>query len=328
MTRPVRILLALVALFAVAVVAIDRLAPTPGGPEGSSYATAAEGAAAYAELLRRDGRAVRRVREPLAEAAPDPGSTLVVLDPERMERDEARAIGRFVRAGGRLVAGGALVRWLGAVLPEAPAWAPAAPGRATVVAPVPETAGVGSVAFDEGGRWADLGGALPVLATPGGPVAAVARSGRGRVVLLADAEPLLNRGLPRADDAAFALAVAGEPGGRSRSSRPCTATGRRPGWRRCRPARCGSSPGSRSRRSRSSGACRGGSGRRRTRRARSRRRGARTSRRSGTRSSRPATAAAWRRRRRAPPGGGWRRAPGSRPAPASRRCARPRRGSA
>jgi hypothetical protein len=211
-TRPVRILLALVALFAVAVVAIDRLAPTPGGPEGSSYATAAEGAAAYAELLRRDGRAVRRVREPLAEAALDPGSTLVVLDPERMERDEARAIGRFVRAGGRLVAAGALVRWLGAVLPEAPAWAPAAPGRATVVAPVPETAGVGSVAFDEGGRWAALGGALPVLATPAGPVAAVARSGRGRVVLLADAEPLLNRGLPRADDAAFALAVAGEPG--------------------------------------------------------------------------------------------------------------------
>ncbi len=77
---------------------------------------------------------------------------------------------------------------------------------------MPETAGVASVAFDEGGRWAELGGALPVLATPAGPVAAVARAGRGRVVLLADSEPLLNRGLPRADDAAFALAVAGERG--------------------------------------------------------------------------------------------------------------------
>ena len=212
MTRPVRILLALVVAFAAVVVAIDRLAPTPGGPEGSSYATAPEGAAAYAELLRRAGHPVRRIREPLADAAPDRGSTLVVLDPERMERDEARAVARFVRAGGRLVAGGALVRWLGDVLPAAPAWASAEPGRATVVAPVPETAGVASVAFDEGGRWAELGGALPVLATPAGPVAAVARAGRGRVVLLADSEPLLNRGLPRADDAAFALAVAGERG--------------------------------------------------------------------------------------------------------------------
>ena len=210
MTRPVRVLLALVVLFAAAVVAIDRLAPTPGGPEGSSYATAPAGAAAYAELLRRAGHPVRRVRTPLAERPLDPRSTLVVLDPERIEPEEARAIRRFVDAGGRLVAGGALVRWLGRVLPSAPAWAAAPPGRAAVVAPVPETAGIDAVAFDEGGRWAELGGALPVLATPSGPVAAVARLGRGRVILLADSAPLLNGGLPRADSAAFALAVAGE----------------------------------------------------------------------------------------------------------------------
>jgi hypothetical protein len=206
---PVRLLVGLVVLFIVVSVVIDRIAPTPSGPEGSSYATAPEGAAAYAELLHRAGHPVTRVRTPVAERPLDPGTTLVVLDPEQVAPEEAHAIGRFVRAGGRLVAGGALARWLGRVLDAAPEWGPSAPGRATVVVPVPESAGVGSVAFAEGGRWDELGGALPILATPDGPVAAVSESGAGRVVLLADASPLYNRELARADDAAFGLAVVG-----------------------------------------------------------------------------------------------------------------------
>jgi len=101
------------------------------------------------------------------------------------------------------------VRWLARVLDAPPQWAPSGPGRATVVVPAPETAGVESVTFAESGRWDELGGALPILATPDGPVAAVAESGAGRVVLLADASPLSNRELARTDDAAFGLAVAG-----------------------------------------------------------------------------------------------------------------------
>ena len=206
---PLRAFLAVVVVFVAASVAIDRFAPTPSGPEGSSYATAPEGAAAYAELLHRDGRPVRRVRTPLADERLDPGTTLIVLDPEQVIPSEARAIGRFVRAGGRLVAAGASVRWLERVLDDPPAWGPSAPGRAGVVVPVPETAGVTTVAFAEGGRWSALDGALPILATPEGPVAAVARAGSGRVVLLADAAPLYNGQLARADDAAFGLAIAG-----------------------------------------------------------------------------------------------------------------------
>ncbi len=210
--HPVLLLVGLLVLFVVVSVVIDRLAPTPSGPEGSSYATAPEGAAAYAELLHRAGHPVRRVRAPLAEHPLDPASTLVVLDPGQIAPDEASAIGRFVRDGGRLVAAGALGRWLGGVVDAPPQWAPSAPGRATVVVPAPETAGVGSVAFAQGGRWGELRGTLPILATADGPVAAVAEAGAGRVVLLADASPLSNRELARADDAAFGLAVAG--GGR------------------------------------------------------------------------------------------------------------------
>ncbi len=205
-------LIAIIAAFVAVSVAIDRYAPTPSGPEGSSYATAPEGAAAYAELLQRSGHPVRRVRTPLAERPLDAGTTLIVLDPEGVVPDEARAIGRFVRAGGRLVAAGASVGWLDGVLDSPPTWAPAPPGRARVVVPAPETAGVTTVAFAEGGRWGSLGGTLPILATPAGPVAAVARSGAGRAVLLADAAPLYNDRLAAADDAAFALNLAG--GGR------------------------------------------------------------------------------------------------------------------
>jgi hypothetical protein len=204
-----KILAGLVVLFVAVSVAIDRLAPTPSGPRGSSYATAPDGAAAYAELLHRAGHPVRRIRTPLAEEPLDPGSTLVVLDPGQVSPEEARAIGRFVQDGGRLVAGGRAMYWLSRVLTAPPRWAQSRPGRASVVVPVPETAGVGAVAFAGGGRWETLGEALPVLATPDGATAAVADSGAGRAVLLADASPLYNHELPRADDAAFALGAAG-----------------------------------------------------------------------------------------------------------------------
>jgi hypothetical protein len=207
--HPGRLLAGLVVLFVAASVVIDRLAPTPSGPQGSSYATAPEGAAAYAELLHRAGHPVRRVRTPVAERPLDPGSTLVVIDPGLVTPDEARAIGRFVADGGRLVAAGTAMPWLARVLDSPPRWTASAPGRASVIVPAPETAGVGAVEFVRGGRWATLGGALPILATPDGPVAAVVDSGAGRAVLLADASPLYNRELPRADGAAFALAAAG-----------------------------------------------------------------------------------------------------------------------
>jgi len=212
MSRPLRVLLILFAAFVALIVAIDRLAPEPSGPEGSSYATAPAGAAAYAELLHRAGHAVRRVRAPLADDAPAPGEALVILDPERVEAADADAIGRFLAAGGRLVAAGATSRWLERALDAPPAWGPGAAGDARTVVPVPETAGVRTVRFTAGGRWEELGGALPILAGPDGPVGAVAVQGEGRAVLLPDASPFANAQLADADNAAFALdAVGGRP---------------------------------------------------------------------------------------------------------------------
>ncbi len=202
---------AVVLVFAVVVLVIARLTPSPHGPVSSSYATSPPGLAAYAALLEREGRPVRRIVTPVRDRAPALGETLVVLDPDLVEEDEARAIGDWVRSGGRLVAGGRSdAGWLEHVLASPPEWEPDAPARAATLVPVSETAGVTAVRPADDGGWHGLGGALGVVGPANAPLVLVARSGRGSVALLADASPLQNRLLGSADGAALGLGLAGD----------------------------------------------------------------------------------------------------------------------
>ena len=196
--------------FSLLVLAVDRLAPQPEGPDSSAYATAPAGLAAYADLLARHGVRVERRRRAIADGARPARGTLVVLDPRAVEPEEAGAIAAWVRAGGRLVAGGERgVAWLaGRVTEPLPAREDGGPRSAGVLAPVPETAGVRTVEPVAGGELHALSGALPLLGPVNGPLASLTLAGRGRIVVLADASPLQNRGLARADNAAFALALA------------------------------------------------------------------------------------------------------------------------
>jgi hypothetical protein len=197
--------------FSLLVLAVDRLAPQPEGPDSSAYATAPAGLAAYADLLARHGIRVERRRRAVADGAPPARGTLVVLDPRAVEPEEAGAIASWVRAGGRLVTGGERgVAWLaGRITEPLPAREDSPARGAGVLAPVPETAGVLTVRPVAGGELNAVGGALPLLGPPSAPLATLTLVGRGRVVVLADASPLQNRGLARADNAAFALALAG-----------------------------------------------------------------------------------------------------------------------
>src|SRR4051812_39158914 len=87
---------AFVLAFAVVLLIVDRVTPEPKGPPSSSYATTPRGLAAYASVLQRSGHPVRRLRTRIADEAPPAGQTLVVLDPDVMEPEEARAIGAWV----------------------------------------------------------------------------------------------------------------------------------------------------------------------------------------------------------------------------------------
>jgi hypothetical protein len=182
----------------------------PGGPTSSSYATAGDGLAAYAELLARHGHAVERLRTSLDEARLDPSATLVLADPGDVTDAEGQALAAFVAAGGRVIAAGRAVGPVLAGLPGGgPEWEGAGVRTARPLVPAPELAGIGTVESAGDGAWDDPGGTLPLLGDRDRVLATVASVGAGRVVALADASPLQNRLLAEADNAAFGLAVAG-----------------------------------------------------------------------------------------------------------------------
>jgi uncharacterized protein DUF4350 len=198
--------------FAVVLAVIERLSPAPKGPRSSSYATSPAGLAAYASVLERAGHPVRRLRTRIAEEAPPTDQTLVVFDPDVMEPQEAKAIGDWVRSGGRLVAGASGdSSWLDEALHDAPVWEGSDATRRRTLVPVAETTGVTEV-VSIGGGWHELGGALPVIGPAAGPLVVTARSGKGTVALLADSTPLQNRALDERDDAALGIALVGGEG--------------------------------------------------------------------------------------------------------------------
>jgi len=192
--------------------ALDQATRSPGGPASSSFATAPEGVAAYAELLRRFDRPVVRLREPPRDTKLDPRSTLVLLDARPVPAEDARAIEDFLRAGGRLLHGGEDPVWLRAIDDAIPSWQPTRVGRATAPPGAEGLERVRSVEADGVGLWRTTDGVL--LQTPAGALAIERSLGQGEVVLLSTSSPLQNRLLAEADNAAFGLAAAG-PVGRS-----------------------------------------------------------------------------------------------------------------
>ena len=193
-------------------VAVDAFLPSPEGPRSSSFATSPQGMAAWAELLDRSGTEVRRLRErPSDDTLPSEG-TVVMLDPESFTGGQARALRRFAEGGGRVVAGGADPGdWLAELTDgRAPAWDGGGETDARVLVPAPETGAAQRLRTAEAGVWDDSGGSLPLAAGGDGPIAVVQEAGDGRIVLLADPSPLQNRLLDEADNAALALALAGD----------------------------------------------------------------------------------------------------------------------
>lgn len=201
-----------------AVAALASMLPERGDrPDSpsSSYSTGATGSGAYAELLRRFDHPVRRLRVDLDRADLEPQDTLVVLDAPALTEREARSVGRFLRAGGRLVAGGRGVEaWLedavGGPIPaveETPVRLARPEGNAPEIAAIDEVHLAGRGSFGRAGSFQPL-----LVGREGGVVAIAGDVGRGRVVVLADPTMVHNRLLGSADNAGFGLAVAGPAG--------------------------------------------------------------------------------------------------------------------
>jgi hypothetical protein len=195
----------------------EALAPAPQGPVSSSYATNAQGLAAWAELAQRGGHPVVQLREPLDRAQLAADSTVVILDPDAVLHSEGVRLLAFVKAGGRLLIGGSEPQnALTALLPDPPAWSPNASTRNLPVASAPVLTDVQEVNGAGEGEWTSSDtttqGRTLLRSGSGGALLLVRDVGRGQLFLLADASPLQNRLLGTADNAQLALNLAGGPG--------------------------------------------------------------------------------------------------------------------
>lgn len=198
-----------IALLVAVTIVVDAVLPSPGGPRSSSFATAPDGIAAWADLARRSGREVRALRDRPADATLPADGTVVLLDPDGFTRGQAQALRRFAERGGRVVAGGVDPGdWLEALAGDLD-WDRGGGETARVLVPAPETGGAAELRMAGEGRWDSAGDGLPLVAAGDSPIVIAREAGRGRIVLVADPSPLQNRLLAEADNAAFALALAG-----------------------------------------------------------------------------------------------------------------------
>ena len=183
----------------------------------SSFDPSAVGTEAMANLLPRFGHAVSRLQVPIAAITVPASSTLVVADPVAWDSAQSAALVAFLRSGGHVVLAGGpfnssvLRTVLGTR--DVPVITPVGVVSAQAVGSAPEVAGVSVVDADPGGgAWATVGTTTPILRRGDAALAVVADVGAGRLVLLASSSPLQNALLGDADNAAFAVDVAGGPG--------------------------------------------------------------------------------------------------------------------
>lgn len=211
--RGVVVIVGLAAMINLALFAIEQFTGgEPGGKASSSYATAADGVGAYAELLVANGHPVRRVLTSPSKQALDPATTVMVLDPVEVLPDDGQALRSFLENGGRLVASaGSTTRWLEDLLDNPPTIGNGTPGIARPL-PASRFPGVRNVLRDGKTAWVNLGGTEAALGNSEQVIVTLARVGAGSLTLATDASPLTNNLLDRADNAAFGLALAGEPG--------------------------------------------------------------------------------------------------------------------
>lgn len=207
-----------VAVLATSVVAVNLLigaidAATRGadeaGVDSDPGSTAANGTAAWMELLDRNGIEVRRAERP--DVLGEPGAALVILDPEDASPRDARRIADAVSGGAQLVVvGEGAASVLDLMLDRPPQWSPVGSDEAEAVGTAPEVDGVSQVRAAGEGSWADLGASDPLLQGDRRVVAATAAVGAGRIVLLADPSIVQNAFLGDADNAVFALRIVGQ----------------------------------------------------------------------------------------------------------------------
>ena len=123
------------------------------------------------------------------------------------DADDA-ALLEFVGEGGRLVIGGSDPFYLHRLRDRPPVWS--ATGRATYDEIDPRLGAVREIRTAGRGSWSSAGSSVVLARSGDAALVTDSRVGRGEILFLADASPLENAYLGLADNAAFALGLAGD----------------------------------------------------------------------------------------------------------------------
>lgn len=184
---------------------VDR--PQSRDRPSSTFSTGRFGTKAFAELLEAQGFAVTRIRVPVAERPPDPGTTVVLIDARVDDADEA-ALESFVASGGRLLLAGS---WFSGAADPVLGLIPSGSfgEHRSVFLDLPATART-DLPVPVGG-FSTATELLPLMASGEGVLAGAKATGDGMVVMLADSRLLENDFLGRADNAAVAVGLVGDP---------------------------------------------------------------------------------------------------------------------
>ena len=180
----------------------------PSGVAGSSYGTQGTGLGALATLVAHYGHPVARRTGSLDTAALDPRTTLFVIQPQTLTDAEDAALLQFASAGGRLVIGGSEPFYLHRLRDRPPTWDPG--GDTTYAEVDPRLGRIGAVRTAGTGAWTDPGSGTVIAHAGDAALLTFDRVGRGGIFFLADTSPLENAYLAAADNAAFALSLAGD----------------------------------------------------------------------------------------------------------------------
>jgi len=217
MTRPQRIfVIALIALIAGGVL-LSQVSGTGSGGErstlGSPDDVGPSGLAGFAQLLDSSDHDVERVAEPPSDGDLDSEKTTFLLSPGSITAADANALRDLASDGGRVIVGGdpgdeGLSRLLDTN-------AEVEDGGSATLAPLtiaPEMAGVETVESGDPQVISPAGSALPIFGSEGEPSVVATDVDEGRVIVIGDGALFQNSEIVNADNAGFALNLAGPEG--------------------------------------------------------------------------------------------------------------------
>ncbi len=180
----------------------------PSGVAGSSYGSQTTGLAGLAALVTHYGHPISRVRGAAADATFDPADTVFVIEPQTLTDADDAALVEFASEGGRLIIGGSDPFYLHRLRDRPPVWSPG--GVDTYDQIDGQFGAVRDVEAAGNGSWTNAGSGVVVAGSADAALVVESHVGRGEMFFVADVSPLENSYLGVADNAAFALGLAGD----------------------------------------------------------------------------------------------------------------------